>query len=67
MTAIASNRPQPDEFYPKPPPTEPVPGMPTPSETPVPPDAPRVPSSIPEQPPEPDKPVIHPTPPPEVP
>jgi hypothetical protein len=67
LTSIASNRPQPDEFYPKPPPTEPVPTMPTPPETPVPSAPPSVPSPLPEQPPEPDKPVVHRTPQPEVP
>jgi hypothetical protein len=65
---FAGNRPhQPDEFYPKPPPTEPVPEVPIPPETPVPVGPPAGPSPLPEQPLEPEKPVIHPTPPPEVP
>ena len=63
----ASSRPQPDEFYPKPPSTEPVPTMPIPPETPLPSVPPSAPSSMPEQPPESEKPVIHPMPPPEVP
>ena len=63
----ASSRPQPDEFYPKPPPTEPLPVMPIPPETPAPSAPPSVPSSLPEQPPEPDRPVIRPMPQPEVP
>jgi hypothetical protein len=66
LTRIHGNRPQPDEFYPKPPPTEPVPAMPVPSETPLP-SAPEVPSSLPEQPPEAERPSIHPARPPEVP
>ncbi len=67
LTRIASSRPQPDEFYPKPPPTEPVPAAPTPPETPLPTDPAGVPSPMPEQVSEPERRVIHPTPPPEVP
>jgi hypothetical protein len=67
LSVTSASRPQPDEFYPKPPPTEPVPTMPIPPETPLPSTPPGAPSSLPEQPPEPDKPVIHPMLPPEVP
>ncbi|MGO4387570.1 hypothetical protein AB4Y85_08540 [Microvirga sp. 2YAF29] len=67
MSLIASSRPQPDEFYPTPPPTDPVPVMPTPTETPPAPLSPSAPSSLPEQSPEPERPVIYPTPQPEVP
>ncbi len=64
---IASSRPQPDEFYPKPPPTEPLPVTPKPPEAPQPTVPSSIPSSLPEQPLEPEKPVIHPMPQPEVP
>jgi hypothetical protein len=67
LSVNASSRPQPDEFYPKPPPTEPLPTMPIPPETPLPSAPSGAPSSLPEQPPESEKPVIHPMPPPEVP
>jgi hypothetical protein len=67
IQSIAASRPQPDEFYPKPPPTEPLPVAPTPVETPLPAVSPSVPTSMPEQPSDSEKPVTHPMPPPEVP
>lgn len=57
----------PDEFYPKPPSTEPHATPPVPSETPPEVEPCGLPSSIPEQVPEPKQPVIHPTQQPEVP
>ncbi|WP_201834579.1 hypothetical protein [Microvirga zambiensis] len=66
MSVRDASRPQPDEFYPKPPPTEPLPTMPMPPETPLPPVPPSAPSCLPEQ-PDAEKPVIHPMLPPEVP
>lgn len=64
---LGSGRPLPDEFYPKPPPTEPVPALPVPTDAPHPLETPNIPSPMPEEAPEPKQPVIHPTPQPEVP
>ncbi|MFC4171053.1 hypothetical protein ACFOYU_03115 [Microvirga sp. GCM10011540] len=65
--SICSGRPLPDEFYPKPPPTEPAPVLPSPPDAPQPQEPPAIPSPLPEQAPDPKRPVVHPTPPPEVP
>lgn len=67
MSRLFASRPQPDEFYPTPPSTEPIPVTPSPPETPNSIEPAGVPTSIPEQPLEPEKPVIHPMTPPEVP
>lgn len=67
VTSHTGSRPQPDEFYPKPPATEPNPSVPTPPETPEQADPLSAPSVIPEQVSEPEKRPLHPMPPPEVP